>query len=281
MSYWSSRCSMVWHRSQKIGTDSLLLMSKLVKSPNSSRDILLSQARQANAAATSFLRVEREISLMKYHGFLGYLHERNLFYFNAWSQRLRLGLGPAPPVDQNKNQTTRSSSNIARIAFMITATQRAALSSSLGYSPEQIKHLKPVEASLILEHKVQPIDMDSRLPRLVQEYHASLSAGNQKVNEMPPAVETHEPQHSAPEEEQLEGDTTTTTTILSLPTLENFLENTSLWYEVVAIMPDGTETVGLYRDESEAELCLETKEYLRAKHTPDDSVRFQIRTTHK
>jgi hypothetical protein len=170
---------------------------------------------------------------------------------------------------------------------MITAAQRATLSQEMGYTVDQIKLLKPIEASLILEHKVQPNEMESSLPGLVQDYHSSLAAAQATVEKAPSATPPvgKAPSHVEPEDPQFktESEKEEQEPMLSLPagTSDTPEPNARLWYEVVQIKPDGTDTIGLYPSESEAKLCLDTKEHIRAKHTPDEEVRFELRTTRK
>jgi hypothetical protein len=181
----------LWARTgKKIGSDSFVLLSKLLSvhlapanisnsnQQSLSRDILLREAQESNnTVAVSYLRIEKELNLMRYHGFMGYL--RQSWWLQQlpeqWSRRLR-GLGPPLVSSTFESQQQRSSSTMARVAFMITAAQRAALVDKLGYTAHQIKQLTPLEATLILEHNIQPIESKSRLKTLVQDYHASLSA---------------------------------------------------------------------------------------------------------
>lgn len=196
----------LWRTSRKIGNDSVVLLSKLVQSPHSSRDILLREARESNEVATSYLRIEKEINLVRYYGIAGYLRERNLFQFHTYTwlqsqlpQSWRRGrLGPSSlstfEPQQSRMMTTAgsSSSTMARVAFMITASQRSALVTKLGYNTEQIKQLTPLEATLILEHNIQPMEAESRLKTLVEEYNASLLAARQAataVDAPPPEKE--------------------------------------------------------------------------------------------
>jgi hypothetical protein len=192
-------------------------------------------------------------------------------------------------MDNSTNVTMRHSSTKARVAFMITAAQRAGLAKELGYSQEQIKQLKPLEASLILEHSIVPTALESRLPTLVDEYHASLETQRHMATMAAPVtLESHEPQASWPKQHSGEDDVVTT---LSLPAMTSMSDsrplnspvepNTRLWHQVVAITSDGVESVGIYPNESEARLCQETKEHLAAKHSPHLSVRFEIRTTRR
>lgn len=216
---------------KKIGSDSYVLLSKLLSVhlssvnnnfnnsnrlslANSSRDILLREAQESNnTVAISYLKVEKELNLMRYHGFMGYLRQSSWLQLpQQWSRRLR-GLGP-PLVSsafesqqqqhQQHQQQQRSSSTMARVAFMITAAQRSALANKLGYTAHQIKQLTPLEATLILEHSIQPIEMDSRLKTLVQEYHASLvvTASATTIQELSTTVPPSSDAPAPPEEKQ-------------------------------------------------------------------------------
>ena len=56
----------------------------------------------------------------------------------------------------------------ARVAFMITSSQRLELRTALGYEPADIKRLKPLEALLVLEHGLRP-GSDDDLRSLVRD----------------------------------------------------------------------------------------------------------------
>jgi hypothetical protein len=294
---WSNRWNVVWQRSQKIGCDSLLLMSELAQSPRLSREILLRQAREANTVATSFLSMEREVNLVRYHGLVGYLRERSVLR-RDWLQRLPFGSSQNTPkatheqnMDNSNNATIRYSSTTARVPFMITAAQRASLANELGYSIDQIKQLKPLEASLILEHSIVPSELESRLPSLVDDCRASLENQRQMATMAPPVIvekKSHDNQSSLPEYQLEEGEGATMVSLPAMPSTSertglktSFAANARLWHQVVAITPDGIESVGIYPNESEARLCQETKAHLAAKHSPHVNVRFEVRTTHR
>lgn len=93
---------------------------------------------------------------------------------------------------------------MARVAFMITAAQRSALVNKLGYTAHQIKQLTPLEATIILEHSIQPIEMESRLKTLVQEYHASLlvTASATTIQQLSTTVPPSSDAPAPPEEKQ-------------------------------------------------------------------------------
>jgi hypothetical protein len=251
----SSRWTMLWNMSRKIGSDSVVLITKLAKSPSSSRDILASQARASNSLATALLQMEKEVGLFRYHGFSGY------FGPHVTTFRRRLGFASSENNGSDDDRSIKPKTG-ARVAFMITSAQRTSLSEELGYTEDDIRKMKPVEAFVILEHKLPPGDMKTKLPALVDEYHASLSKPSPTPTE--PIVGQQTPQENNFPAGQLQVD-----------------QGARSWYAVVEIKPNSTETIGLYQEEAEAKLCLETKEHLEAKHNPNGISRFEIRITYK
>ena len=147
-----------------------------------------------NIVAESALRFDREVGLLRYHGFGGYVTAkggvRALLLPSAPSSGDNAGgfnltrflFGPTSghgreasegATDDSgtgtaKSTDTTSSAKKARVAFMITAAQRQRLNAELGYSAEDIRSLKPLEALLILEHKIEPGN-EEKVNRLVNE----------------------------------------------------------------------------------------------------------------
>lgn len=276
MSHWTSRWSMVWNRTQRFGSDSLLLVSKLARSP--SRDVLISQAQKANTLATSLLRVEREANLIRYHGFLGYF--RNV---NTVTRKLGFSSSSKSLKGAETQTTPAPSKNVARVAFMITTSQRLELSERLGFTPDQIKALKPLEATLILDHSLLPVDVETKLPSLVQDYRSSLVEQKKSLEEATASLATKEQRFTGaglqdPKADDASANSKITTA--SLPLLQSS-ESTRLWHEVVEIKSGTTQTIGLFQCESEAKLLQETKQGLAEKFSPDESVIFEIRATRK
>ena len=135
-----------------------------------------------NIVAESALRVDREVGLVKYHGFGGYVTAKggvralllpsgsssgdtaggfNLtrFLFGPPSGRGReanVGATEDSGTGTAKNTDATRSAKKARVAFMITAAQRQQLSAELGYTAGDIRSLKPLEALLILENQIKP-----------------------------------------------------------------------------------------------------------------------------
>lgn len=186
-----STISRIWDSSKRIMKDGTSLLMAIQKQQRSKptqqiRDILLTQARQhQNSVATNMLLIDKEIGLMKYHGTFHYITQYSpLRKFQQFS--FLRGSSPKTAIIQdnanattsvtgsstqhqdanafNKNTTASTfmanTATKAKVAFMITATQRSLLA-EMGYSPSLIKTLKPIEALLILEHDLSPPSSES------------------------------------------------------------------------------------------------------------------------
>jgi hypothetical protein len=106
------------------------------------RDVLVAQARLTNGVAASFLKADREMGLVRYCGFLGYLREKEIG--QSWPPVVkRLLYGSQSTLGDLGSQKKQDKK--ARVAFMITSSQRAELSERLGYEADHIKMLNPVE----------------------------------------------------------------------------------------------------------------------------------------
>ena len=182
-------------KTRLVASDSWNLTSILVKarptSIPSTRAALMQCARSdGNVVAESALRLDREIGLMRYHGLGGYLTAKGgvrallpsgssgggfdltRFLFGPPSGKGREARASSPDtghgISTSDSTTSSSSPKKARVAFMITAAQRQQLSTELGYTAEDIRRLKPLEALLILEHCIKP-GSDEEVMRLVKE----------------------------------------------------------------------------------------------------------------
>ena len=171
----------MWNKSRVLGSESFHLATAMWKkrSGETARDVLVNQAR-FNGVATSFLKIDREIGLYKYLGFAGYLREKQIGASNPLTRRL-LSYGGTNGGDGDPNGKKKDNKKVAKVAFMITSSQRLELSERLGYQPEDIKKLKPVEASLLLANNVTPGEKDEKLGGLMQEYNEELARQHQQA----------------------------------------------------------------------------------------------------
>jgi hypothetical protein len=299
-----------WRISRKTGRDAFLIVSKYIQAPSSARDILVKEAREGNnAVAVSMLKLDREIQLMRYHGFFAYL--RSTREFNIQSAYRKASFGMSGKI------TKREESNVAKVPFMITSAQKKELIETLGYSTEDIKCMKPLEACIILEYKIAPREMESRLPTLIQEHHETPTTSKSLSDSVTPEQAISEissdklrdiisekdnvtqiardkgthictPQQEVSQSEnmsaKIDDRKSEVSKIAPLIVSSNSTPSSKsvrLWYQVLEISPDNVESVGLFADESEAKICQDTKEHLTAKHSPEKNVKFEIRTTYR
>jgi hypothetical protein len=95
--------------------------------------------------------------------------------------------------------TTTTSTSVpvaAKVAFMVTGRMKEQLL-ELGYTPDQIKQFKPIEASLLLEHNVPPEQQAEQLPQLVQDY---------EIQQIQQAQEAHEKHQQEQQQQQQAAD---------------------------------------------------------------------------
>ena len=162
------------------------LAEKRITSMPLLRDELVTHAkRDHNSVALSFLNMDRNIGLIRYHGLLSYSKQYilpALFHSNRNSSSLsrdddgRIS-APVSPTRFETGQTQNN--NKAKVAFMITSSQKITLIESLGYDVSQVKEMKPIEALIALEHKILPGN-DETIARLVAENEEFLKAENEE-----------------------------------------------------------------------------------------------------
>jgi len=164
------------HATDTYKLSSLLFRNVLLTKPISlpsyrekSRQVILDQSRSSNVAAIRLLEWHRELNLMRYHGMPEYL--RRCWSNITWRPRFSFlsGFSPSstaeagagtssssmPSVNSVDSDSSTGNKNVAKVAFMITSEQRRRLSVDLGYSQEDIRSFKPIEALLLLENGVK------------------------------------------------------------------------------------------------------------------------------
>ena len=278
MSSWTTRCNHLLHKTRAVGLDSYQLALDLVRKPagESVRDVMMAR-RTSNAVAATWFKMDREVGLVQYWGFIGYLREKQVG--QSWNPTVKRLLYGTTITESVKKKTT------AKVAFMITSTQRTELSERLGYEADHIKRLKPVEASLILQHNVSPNEVDDKLVGLVQEYNDALARQHQEAKLEALRLETERLAEKEKPATPLERESAEEPTMMldqsfqnvdvdilqsTLPSPDESLSssNGTLWYEVVENnVSDGSCTaVALYQNDEEATLCLELKREFAQRH---------------
>lgn len=110
------------------------------------RQLLQKQVSNDNQVAESLLKLDKELVLLEYHGASEYMKQK----FSKEEQVIQV----------NKNEASDEKGTVGKVAFMITKQQKLVLKQSLNYSDQDIKGMKPVEAMLLMEHKVVKSNME-------------------------------------------------------------------------------------------------------------------------
>lgn len=181
----------------KVGGGSGASSSSPSSSTTTLKDVFLRQASppHGNRLAAQFLLAEREWSLLRYYGLQQYgrrlLDQTRAAAASGGGRSLAAEAGAAADtttagtsaapaasagVAASSAGDAASSSTAAngtggkkaKVAFMVTAQMKQELTGELRYTAAQVRLLTPVEASLILEHRVDPAEAEARLPALVE-----------------------------------------------------------------------------------------------------------------
>lgn len=184
--------------------------------PRHFRSILLESAQSPSATqdpnrtAMHLLYADKEMALVQYYGLPGYVREK----WNARNPTVSLTATPMASSSSSSSKTTSdspvpptpnalsSSPTKAKIAFVITASRKEELITRLGYTPDAVKKLTPLQASLILQHDVTPATQATQLPPLERAYEdetaARAAAERARVPDAPAAPSDADTQPSVP-----------------------------------------------------------------------------------
>ena len=277
-------------KSRQVGKDSMQLLNQwmiLCRSTNSNdtsfRTILLEQATvQNNSVAMFYVRLERDYAHLKYYGIMEHIKRKRL------SSSVSI---------KAFSTTTKATTAAARVAFMITTTQRTLLKTKLGYTNEEIKRLTPLDATLILQHDLTPSESATQLGSLVEAHHnqhrrvPTIGQVTMKHEEVTNQLVEGEGEVLGKQEETdataaaaaaaavttaIQGYTSSSLRMNTQqrhqkqkhPSKSPILKTKKVWYEVLEEIEDestGT-VIGLYSNREEAILVQETKERLAQKH---------------
>jgi len=166
------------------------------------KSVLLEEARRdplPNTVATSILKIDKEVGLVRYWGLAEYLKQNPpfatfsfaaLLSSNPSSAETVTGSNPehdssvspnAPGsatgsggdgvgVGGSASSKPTTSANTARIAFMITSSMKRDLVDGLGYPASAIKGMTPQQASLVVHHRLPPESYDEQIPELEKSF---------------------------------------------------------------------------------------------------------------
>jgi hypothetical protein len=197
------------------------------------RELVLKLAtEESNLVARKWLSLEREWHMIQYHGISEYCTREikewwkntrcnsgslfpRLLWFSSSSTSSSTSQEPlnskgtnTSTTGTNHSSSTGSNCNSnndddrkkAQIAFMITSSMRQELlGDSYRYDTEQIKHMTPIEASLILQHGIRSQEYPVRMPLVKQEYYTRLHEEQQKAKDEAAAVEAQRQQQQQAE----------------------------------------------------------------------------------
>lgn len=120
----------------------------------------------ANTAAIALLKCDREINLMRYHGIVEYV--QRWWETKQWPFSSRTFGSGSSGRSKTPNGRSGAEASVGRVAFMVTSRQREELATVLGYSAQDIRSFKPLEALLLLEHGIKKDSGDDFRVRLLE-----------------------------------------------------------------------------------------------------------------
>jgi hypothetical protein len=272
--------------------------------------VLSDVAPLQNQTAVSLLKLYKQANELRYYGIMGYIQHHKWFDFNFKSQSHNVTAHTpfnktsttSTCTDSTTTTTDTTKKTTARVAFMITSSMKQELI-ELDYDEPSIRKLTPVEASLILQHKIAPALQAEQLPRIVQEHEQQQQQQQQQqqaeisspepqpegtVDEKDPMLSAAESEKESirgapePEKEPLliasEAPPEHPVDAEDKP-IPGAQKGKRLWYEVVEIK-DGTPTVvGLYTNTKEAEVGIETQRFFAERH--GYSCIYEVRETQR
>ena len=176
---------------------------------------------------------------------------------------------------------------------MITSRMKQQLQEELGYNETLIKSMTPLQASLVLKHKIGFEEYDGRLPQLEEEYRIQAESEIQEQQErraqqaerdreeMQLAAMNELPSTSAKSsisQHDLHQVPSSNAEPVSVSTNQPNEVNKIMWYEVIQTQPNGEEnTLGLYRTPEEAQEGIDALKYIAEKRQESTKAKLSIR----
>ncbi|GAX17620.1 hypothetical protein FisN_18Lh276 [Fistulifera solaris] len=252
--------------------------------------ILLEQAQLNNRVAARILLLEKEWSLLKYHGASKYLQQK-------WSSRRALPSAnhsnQQPNAEQRSNKNKEVLTETAQIAFMITSRMKQQLREELGYNETLLKDMTPLQASLVLQNQIIADNYNDELPQLEEDYHKQQELKRKEEGDLRVRIEQREAEGNQvePVNESPRSTYTDSSHSKQVPPQTPFLQHSSvssvnqstggnkvIWYEVIQTQPDGEEQkMGLYKCTEEAQEGIDALQYIAERRKEKKDVKFSIR----
>jgi len=108
-----------------------------------------------NVTAIKLLELDKELNLIQYYG----IQEYTKRWWNSSTcsfASITTSFGSSSQDNNDRPSSPKKhNNNVARVSFMITSKQRHILSTQLGYTTQDIRSFKPIEALLLIEHGVK------------------------------------------------------------------------------------------------------------------------------
>lgn len=281
---WSARWNHLLQKASTASRESWQLLADYTTRRNW-KQVLLDH-RSSNEVAIRLLSMEKEWSLLRYHGFRGYLKQRSKALTTATtsSNTDSDALSPLSAATKSLPSTTTT----AQISFMITTAMKQELM-DVGYTEADIRKLNPIQATLILRHGVSPQEQEDRLPLLLQQHEVDMQllAQQQQEEAERQRMEVERQQQSVVVSpppsavEQPSGLASWFTRSASRNQLSSLRASSTVWYELVETQAvDGVvqeNVVGLFVSLEEAQLGKETQQHFELRRNVQRN--YEIRTS--
>ena len=176
-----------------------------------------------NVTAIKLLEWDKELNLIQYYGIQEYT--KRWWNSSTWSFASSITSFSSSSKDNNDipqtsntiNSKKHNDKNVARVSFMITSKQRHILSTQLGYTTQDIRSFKPIEALLLIEHGVkrnEESNHDSnnddsfriKLKKLMEENDRLMNIQHQQSSQQQQSVEVKGIDTATPKHENANAD---------------------------------------------------------------------------
>jgi len=158
-----------------------------------------------NVTAIKLLELDKELNLIQYYG----IQEYTKRWWNSSTcsfASITTSFGSSSQDNNDRPSSPKKhNNNVARVSFMITSKQRHILSTQLGYTTQDIRSFKPIEALLLIEHGVKRNEESNhdniddsfriKLKKLMKENDRLMNIQHQQSSQQQQSVEAEGTKH--------------------------------------------------------------------------------------